>query len=143
MASDVELKPCPFCGAAALAYLAFPSFEEGWAVDVEHADDCPLLDWAGHCHKTEAAAIAAWNTRPTLPEQDALRIDAKQADTLHRAHIASLDMVQTPAADELSSLRERVEALEAAARLVVECDTPDAMKVANLRALLSQEGGPR
>lgn len=55
-----------------------------------------------------------------------------------------LDTVLSEAAGTLSdneALRERVEALEAAARLVVECDTPDAMKVANLRALLSQEGG--
>lgn len=57
--------PCPFCGGDAAAYNAFPAFDEGWFVSVDHEDGCELLSADGNrqCHASEAAALKSWNTR--------------------------------------------------------------------------------
>jgi len=57
------LAPCPFCGATAQAHKAFPEFPMPWMISVDHADNCFLEIADQRCHKTEAKAITAWNTR--------------------------------------------------------------------------------
>ncbi len=54
---------CPFCGGAASVWHAFPQFDQGWCVAVEHGRECHDRGWEGYCYSTEAEAIAAWNTR--------------------------------------------------------------------------------
>ncbi len=61
------LKRCPFCGGAALVWHAFPAFDEGWCIAVEHGRECHDRGWEGYCYSTEAEATSAWNTRTTQP----------------------------------------------------------------------------
>jgi hypothetical protein len=63
--STERLMPCPFCGADATAYHAFPEFEEGWHVACQHADDCILAQAHGMmpCEASEALIVVAWNRR--------------------------------------------------------------------------------
>ena len=63
MTQEAQLKACPFCGGKAQIWKAFPQFDYPWAIDVDHTEECPNAGWEGRCHKTEAEAIAAWNTR--------------------------------------------------------------------------------
>ena len=63
MTQEAQLKACPFCGGEATIWKAFPQANYPWATGVEHTDSCPDAGWEGLCHKTEAEAIAAWNTR--------------------------------------------------------------------------------
>ncbi len=63
MTQEAQLKACPFCGGEATIWKAFPQANYPWAIGVEHTDSCPDAGWEGLCHKTEAEAIAAWNTR--------------------------------------------------------------------------------
>jgi hypothetical protein len=58
-----ELQPCPFCGATAKAYIAFPGTEYPWHVDVEHGEICPMRITDSHCYKTDGDLAEAWNTR--------------------------------------------------------------------------------
>jgi len=58
-----ELKPCPFCGAEAIAYEAFPQFEYPWNMQIEHHQDCPLAPLDQVCYETPDALASAWNTR--------------------------------------------------------------------------------
>jgi len=63
MTQEAQLKACPFCGGKAQIWKAFPQFDYPWAIDVDHTEECPNAGWEGRCHKTEAEAIASWNTR--------------------------------------------------------------------------------
>lgn len=75
----------------------------GWST-VATDDDEARQQWADH-----VVALSA------TPAQEGERIDAKQADTLHRAQLASFDSLSTPAppVDETDRLRtERDEAAE-------------------------------
>ena len=66
-----ELRKCPFCGAKCEVYEAFPKGGFPWAFGVEHSDNCPITD---DCtvYKTEAEAIAAWNTRAPDPSAEVI-----------------------------------------------------------------------
>ena len=56
-----DLRPCPFCGSAALlsALEGEPEGEGFWAWAY-----CPLCNANGSDKTTRAEAIATWNTRP-------------------------------------------------------------------------------
>lgn len=79
--SDIELKPCPFCGSKAVA---FSYITEG----AVRCGGCHAAITRGHKHASETGyeeAIAAWNTRATplaealaVPEVAALLADLKQ-----------------------------------------------------------------
>lgn len=79
---EIKISPCPFCGAKAVSYHAFPQFEEGWAIDCEHEDDCILRQAHGMfaCEATEEKMAASWNRRAG---EDALNADLKKQ--IHRA----------------------------------------------------------
>ena len=64
-----ELKPCPFCGGKAELWRAHP--HPGRAAWISCMGKCSVL--VSKEHKTDAEAIAAWNTRADLcdPMQDA------------------------------------------------------------------------
>lgn len=59
------ISPCPFCGAAAHTWLAFPQSETPWYVFVDHDERCILrtaMDGV-MCCATEGEMADAWNRR--------------------------------------------------------------------------------
>lgn len=64
-AMSTKLLPCPFCGAEAHTWLAFPEHDTPWFVTIEHIGKCVLIDAMGgiSCCATEAEMIEAWNLR--------------------------------------------------------------------------------
>ena len=79
-----KLLPCPFCGNP-------PKSGDGtygyWLIFCSDENNCPAQPSVGH--KTEAEAIAAWNTRQ--PQPDALKI-AREA--LERIEVATRNEVR-------------------------------------------------
>ena len=61
MAEFVGLKPCPFCGGEAYTLSQAPN-GTGYSVGC-HDDECRGFIALSWIYKTEAEAIAAWNTR--------------------------------------------------------------------------------
>lgn len=63
--SDVELKPCPFCGGE--AHTKFWDEENGWSIGCHNLDCYAVID-EFHWYESKDAAIAAWNTRAPKAE---------------------------------------------------------------------------
>lgn len=55
-----ELKPCPFCGCAAV--INHRDFIGTWIVECSN-NDCPASYMIGNSYETEEKAIDAWNRR--------------------------------------------------------------------------------
>lgn len=87
MTEATELKPCPFCGGEGEAWEdADPTYP--WSITFKHDDEC-LLRWVPtdffQAYKTEAEAIAAWNTRAITPSAvvtEATEVEVTQADRM-------------------------------------------------------------
>ena len=86
-----ELKTCPFCGGKAELWRAHP-----------HPDRAAWISCMGKCsvlvskeHKTDAEAIAAWNTRADIPAARIAELEGEVARlrAIENAakHVRSLD----------------------------------------------------
>jgi hypothetical protein len=76
-ANEVTLKPCPFCGVAAV--------RDGERARVEHNKGCYLLRYCGSTQLWLSLDEKSWNTRPASAEAPA-RVDA-----IYRAAMAVAD----------------------------------------------------
>lgn len=65
--TNTELKPCPFCGQP--GFLSKAGSPEWFSVGCSGLFGCPAYLRA-QVHRTESAAIAAWNTRAALAEAE-------------------------------------------------------------------------
>jgi hypothetical protein len=111
-----DLKPCPFCGGRATdAHLA----GSAWFIGGDHADDCHFADF----QRTEAEAIAAWNTRSPDPPLIA------EVENLRSALVALAD-----GAEKIGEAHHIVQPLLAIYRKHGET-------IAEARAALSGDGG--
>ena len=67
-AYDVPLKPCPFCGGEA----TMKHVTELWEPKDSYWAACKCCHMSGRHYRTEAEAIAAWNSRAEMDYEDAL-----------------------------------------------------------------------
>ena len=79
--SEGKLLPCPWCGATAKSYIAFPQSDTPWHIDVSHEATCPLVSLDSACYSTESDLRREWNTR-AQPSTDNAENEAKARELL-------------------------------------------------------------
>ena len=111
------LKPCPFCGGEAYIHehYSFPGYERkgsypnyepiGYAVGCMTFDCRGKRENTGFMYRTEAEAIAAWNTRATHGTLTAEQVE--KATYAHSIHADCADADWQAIADELNARAER------------------------------------
>lgn len=102
-ADNIELEPCPFCGAQPLLDHACLVRTTYWWVRCQNLEGCKVLPHGMHCLKP-ASACAAWNQR-IVTHADHLRAELAVAGDMLRALKKRNDELN----DELADLRKRTD----------------------------------
>lgn len=60
--------PCPWCDYEMIVFNAFPKVEDGWIIEGDHDETCPLVGFSGErqCYFSRDIALTAWNARVSV-----------------------------------------------------------------------------
>ena len=103
-----ELKPCPFCGGAAILEVVnpqMPIFDQQWQARC-NSGDCPVEPYCADGHPDDA--MAGWNTRA---DEERHRVEIEWANHeigLLRGRLRAVDVFRA----ELAACREECERLK-------------------------------